>query len=91
MQLNPESSRPLDTAKRALLAALQLSSTENIMTELFDFGNTERTYWDRKNWATLDSYKHALRTSTTLYVGNLSFYTQEAQIYAVFDQVSDGK
>ncbi|CAN0086433.1 unnamed protein product [Ascophyllum nodosum] len=57
------------------------------MTELFDFGNTERTYWDRKNWATLDSYKHALRTSTTLYVGNLSFYTQEAQIYAVFDQV----
>lgn len=57
------------------------------MTDMFDFGVTERPYWDRKNWPSLDAYKEALKVSTTLYVGNLSFYTQESQIYALFDQV----
>lgn len=57
------------------------------MTSMFDFGPTERAYWDRKNWASLESYKEALKVSTTLYIGNLSFYTQESQIYALFDQV----
>ena len=57
------------------------------MTEMFDFGWSERPYWDRKNWSSLESYKEALKTSSTLYVGNLSFYTQESQIYALFDQV----
>lgn len=55
---------------------------------MFDFGWSERPYWDRKNWSSLESYKEALKTSSTLYVGNLSFYTQESQIYALFDQVS---
>lgn len=54
---------------------------------MFDFGWSERPYWDRKNWASLEAYKEALKMSTTLYVGNLSFYTQESQIYALFDQV----
>lgn len=54
---------------------------------MLDFGWTERPYWDRKNWSSLESYKEALKTSSTLYVGNLSFYTQESQIYALFDQV----
>lgn len=58
------------------------------MTEMFDFGWSERPYWDRKNWSSLEAYKDALKTSSTLYVGNLSFYTQEAQIYALFDQVN---
>ena len=58
------------------------------MTEMFDFGWSERPYWDRKNWSSLEAYKEALKTSTTLYVGNLSFYTQESQIYALFDQVN---
>ena len=57
------------------------------MTEMLDFGWSERPYWDRKNWSSLESYKEALKTSSTLYVGNLSFYTQESQIYALFDQV----
>lgn len=54
---------------------------------MLDFGWAERPYWDRKNWSSLESYKEALKTSSTLYVGNLSFYTQESQIYALFDQV----
>lgn len=57
------------------------------MTSMFDYGPSERPYWDRKNWSTLESYKEALKVSTTLYVGNLSFYTQESQIYALFEQV----
>ncbi|CAN0489028.1 unnamed protein product [Ectocarpus sp. 12 AP-2014] len=57
------------------------------MTEMLDFGWSERPYWDRKNWSSLEAYKEALKTSSTLYVGNLSFYTQESQIYALFDQV----
>lgn len=57
------------------------------MTEMLDFGWAERPYWDRKNWSSLESYKEALKISSTLYVGNLSFYTQESQIYALFDQV----
>lgn len=57
------------------------------MTEMMDFGWSERPYWDRKNWASLEDYKEALKVSSTLYVGNLSFYTQESQIYALFDQV----
>lgn len=57
------------------------------MTEMLDFGWSERPYWDRKNWSSLEAYKGALKTSSTLYVGNLSFYTQESQIYALFDQV----
>ena len=60
------------------------------MTEMLDFGWSERPYWDRKNWSSLESYKEALKTSSTLYVGNLSFYTQESQIYALFDQVCPG-
>ncbi|CAN0166138.1 unnamed protein product [Discosporangium mesarthrocarpum] len=57
------------------------------MTELFNVGPFERPYWDRKNWKSLDEYKEALKTSRTLYIGNLSFHTTEAQIYALFDQV----
>lgn len=60
------------------------------MTEMLDFGWSERPYWDRKNWSSLESYKEALKISSTLYVGNLSFYTQESQIYALFDQVCRG-
>lgn len=54
---------------------------------MFDIGPFERPYWDRKNWTSLESYREALKVSTTLYVGNLSFYTQESQIYALFNQV----
>ncbi|CAM9876007.1 unnamed protein product, partial [Choristocarpus tenellus] len=57
------------------------------MAELFNYGPTERPYWDRKNWSSLSAYKEALKISRTLYVGNLSFYTTESQIYALFDQI----
>jgi nuclear cap-binding protein subunit 2 len=33
---------------------------------------------------TLDEYFNRLRTSTWIYIGNLSFYTQSSQIYHIF-------
>lgn len=71
-----------------LRAATDSSGKQGLMTEMLDFGWSERPYWDRKNWSSLEAYKEALKMSSTLYVGNLSFYTQESQIYALFDQVS---
>ncbi len=35
-------------------------------------------------------WQRALRTSTTLYIGNLSFFTREEQIYEVFSKASTG-
>lgn len=35
-------------------------------------------YYDRRSGLTETDYKQRLKTSTTLYVGNLSFYTQES-------------
>ena len=34
-------------------------------------------------------WERALKQSTTVYVGNLSFYTREEQIYEVFSKVRD--
>ena len=38
-------------------------------------------YRDRRFDGTQEQFEHCLKTSTTLYVGNLSFYTTEEQIY----------
>ena len=38
-----------------------------------------------------DDYDVKLRTSTTLYVGNLSFYTTEEQVYELFSMCGEVK
>lgn len=43
-------------------------------------------YYDRRSGLTQEDYKQRLKTSTTLYVGNLSFYTQESQLMTLFSQ-----
>uniref|UniRef100_A0A0K0D4Q4 Nuclear cap-binding protein subunit 2 n=1 Tax=Angiostrongylus cantonensis TaxID=6313 RepID=A0A0K0D4Q4_ANGCA len=40
---------------------------------------------------TLKEQDLALRTSTTLYVGNLSFYTSEDQLYELFNRAGEVK
>lgn len=40
-------------------------------------------YRDRRFEGNQEQFEQALRTSTTVYVGNLSFYTTEEQIYEV--------
>lgn len=48
-------------------------------------------YRDRRFLGTQDEFEHALRTSVTVYVGNLSFYTTEEQIYEVFSRCGEMK
>ena len=43
-------------------------------------------YYDRRSGLSETDYKQRLKTSTTLYVGNLSFYTQEGQLIELFSQ-----
>ncbi|KAK2075726.1 Nuclear cap-binding protein subunit 2 [Prototheca wickerhamii] len=48
-------------------------------------------YRDRRFDGTQEKFEEALRTSTTVYVGNLSFFTTEEQIYEVFSKAGDIK
>lgn len=43
---------------------------------------------DSRSRASHQSYTAALSTTSTLYLGNLSFYTTEEQIYELFNRVS---
>jgi nuclear cap-binding protein subunit 2 len=48
-------------------------------------------YTDRKYSGRDKSWQTAIEESTTLYIGNLSFYTTEEQIYALFGRVGEVK
>ncbi|KAI7840260.1 hypothetical protein COHA_006042 [Chlorella ohadii] len=48
-------------------------------------------YKDRRFNGTQQAFEECLHTSTTVYVGNLSFYTTEDQIFEVFSKVGDIK
>lgn len=43
-------------------------------------------YYDRHSKLSREDYAERLKTSTTLYVGNLSFFTLESQLVEVFSQ-----
>lgn len=61
------------------------------MSHLYKAPQAESSY-ARKNWhGTPEEYYHALETSTTVYVGNLSFYTREEQIWELFSKVGEVK
>jgi nuclear cap-binding protein subunit 2 len=46
---------------------------------------------DRRFAGTQEEFEEALKQSTTVYVGNVSFYTTEDQIYEVFSKTGDIK
>ncbi|CAL8469452.1 g8993 [Coccomyxa elongata] len=48
-------------------------------------------YRDRRFPGTQEEFEKCLKESTTLYIGNLSFYTTEEQIYEVFSRAGDIK
>ena len=50
-------------------------------------GSSQRQYWDRKTFSSYTEQKGAMARSSTLYVGNLSFFTSEAQLYELFSRV----
>ncbi|OWY97982.1 Elicitin [Phytophthora megakarya] len=54
-------------------------------------GPSQRQYWDRKTFSSFAEQQRAMTRSSTLYVGNLSFFTSEAQIYELFSRVGHVK
>ncbi|KAL0584142.1 hypothetical protein ABG067_006026 [Albugo candida] len=47
----------------------------------------QRKYWDRKTYKSLEEQQSAIKQSSTLYIGNLSFYTSENQLCELFSRV----
>ncbi|KAE8969360.1 hypothetical protein PR003_g28440 [Phytophthora rubi] len=54
-------------------------------------GPSQRQYWDRKTFSSFAEQQRAMARSGTLYVGNLSFFTSEAQIYELMSRVGHVK
>eukprot|EP00249_Psilotum_nudum_P017004 c26105_g1_i1 orf=385-1101(+) len=61
------------------------------MAHLFKNLNQLSQYRDRRFSGTQEEFEHALRTSVTVYIGNLSFYTTEEQIYDLFSRCGEIK
>ena len=51
---------------------------------LYESPNPDSEYIDRQQGYGQDEYKEKLKESCTLYIGNLSNYTKEEQIYELF-------
>ncbi|MCO5586047.1 hypothetical protein L7F22_039986 [Adiantum nelumboides] len=61
------------------------------MAQLFMSSQVLSPYRDRRFPGTQDEFEEALQTSATVYVGNLSFYTTEEQIYDLFTRCGEIK
>ncbi|EGG25397.1 RNA-binding region RNP-1 domain-containing protein [Cavenderia fasciculata] len=48
-------------------------------------------YFDKKSGFTYDDFQKAIEVSTTIYVGYLSFYTTEEQLYELFSKCGEIK
>ncbi|KAK9284484.1 hypothetical protein L1049_023657 [Liquidambar formosana] len=61
------------------------------MASLFKDPNKLSAYRDRRFNGTQEEFDHALQTSTTVYIGNMSFYTTEEQVYELFSRAGEIK
>ncbi|XP_068665527.1 nuclear cap-binding protein subunit 2-like [Aristolochia californica] len=61
------------------------------MASLFKDPTKLSAYRDRRFPGTQEEFEHALQTSTTVYVGNMSFYTTEEQVYELFFRAGEIK
>jgi hypothetical protein len=61
------------------------------MARLFMDREPLTQYKDRLFKGTMEDYLTALKTSTTLYVGNISFYTSEEQVWDLFTRAGPVK
>ncbi|KAI3705341.1 hypothetical protein L1987_75577 [Smallanthus sonchifolius] len=61
------------------------------MALLFKDPNKISAYRDRRFPGTQEDYEHALQTATTVYIGNMSFYTTEEQLYELFSRAGEIK
>ena len=67
-----------------------VNNAPEIATLLTDSAPTS-LYRDQKYAGEKEQLEKDLQTSTTLYVGNLSFYTTEEQIYELFSKCGEIK
>ena len=58
----------------------------SMATCLYDDPCPSSSYIDHQLHITREEYSEQLRTTTTVYVGNLSYYTSEDQLYALFER-----
>ena len=49
----------------------------------------KKIYWDRQTYGSFDEHLKAMRIATTIYIGNLSFFTTEWQLHETFSTVGD--
>ncbi|GAY65467.1 hypothetical protein CUMW_241310 [Citrus unshiu] len=61
------------------------------MASLFKDQRKLSAYRDRRFPGTQEEFEEALLASTTVYVGNMSFYTTEEQIYELFSRAGEIK
>ncbi|GER27565.1 nuclear cap-binding protein subunit 2 [Striga asiatica] len=61
------------------------------MASLFKDPNKLSAYRDRRFPGNQEEFDEALQNSTTLYVGNMSFYTTEEQVYELFSRAGEIK
>ncbi|CAK9162682.1 unnamed protein product [Ilex paraguariensis] len=61
------------------------------MASLFKDPNKLSAYRDRRFPGTQEEFEQALMDSTTLYIGNMSFYTTEEQVYELFSRAGEIK
>ncbi|KAK3404744.1 hypothetical protein EUGRSUZ_K01050 [Eucalyptus grandis] len=61
------------------------------MASLFKDQNKLSAYRDRKFSGTQEEFEQALLSSTTVYIGNMSFYTTEEQVYELFSRAGELK
>ncbi|XP_044501811.1 nuclear cap-binding protein subunit 2 [Mangifera indica] len=61
------------------------------MASLFKDQTKLSAYRDRRFPGTQEEFEHTLQASTTVYVGNMSFYTTEEQIYELFSRAGEIK
>jgi nuclear cap-binding protein subunit 2 len=59
------------------------------MAELFVDLAPSTQYWDKKSGLSRDQYVRKMNETATVYVGNLSFYTTEEQIFELFNKVGE--
>ncbi|XP_073314926.1 uncharacterized protein [Primulina huaijiensis] len=61
------------------------------MASLFKDQNKISAYRDRRFSGTQEEFEEVLLSSTTVYVGNMSFYTTEEQVYELFTRAGEIK
>ncbi|CAN6572949.1 unnamed protein product [Malus baccata var. baccata] len=61
------------------------------MASLFKEQSKLSQYWDRRFPGSQEEFEQALLASTTVYIGNMSFYTTEEQVYELFSRAGEIK